>query len=371
MQIVQQFFFQRIGPGNTIERVVDAIRFWDGLGQKSGHNGRPISCFSDEYVGSFVDGTAGARPGGPMSNWRDNPSSISIDFRSRKPYDDCALPVSDDLRVQHAGGPLEHSILSVVIPAKNEAPNLPQLMDEIIQALRPLSRSSTNRLAGFEVLIVDDASTDETPQVLSKLSEAYSELRWLRLASTVGQSSATVAGIRAARGNWIATLDADLQNNPADLIRLWKALPGYDVALGWRLTRQDVVSKRLISRCANQARNIVLRQAIHDTGCSVRIFSRAMALRLPMFHGMHRFIGPLLLREGCKLVQVPVCHRPRVRGASHYTIWNRSLSVIVDLLGVTWLMRRPVHYRVIPMQNSGSVVFESSSSDTVSARAAG
>ena len=98
----------------------------------------------------------------------------------------------------------------------------------------------------------------------------------------------------------------------------------------------------------------MLGQSIRDTGCSVRIFSRAMALRLPMFHGMHRFIGPLLLREGCKLIQVPVGHRPRLRGCSHYNLWNRSLSVIIDLFGVTWLLRRPVRYRVIPMRHSAS-----------------
>ena len=250
------------------------------------------------------------------------------------------------------------SVLSVVVPAKNEAPNLPQLIDEIVRALRPLSISAEDGLAAFEVLIVDDASTDATPRVLSELSGAYPELRWLRLASTVGQSAAIVAGIRAARGDWIATLDADLQNDPADLIQLWNALPGYDVALGWRLSRQDVVSKRVISFCANRARNIVLGQAIRDTGCSVRIFSRAMAIRLPMFHGMHRFIGPLLLREGCRLIQVPVGHRPRLRGSSHYNFWNRSLGVIVDLFGVTWLMRRPVRYRVIPMWHSEDIRIE-------------
>jgi dolichol-phosphate mannosyltransferase len=261
------------------------------------------------------------------------------------------------------------SVLSVVVPAKNEAASLPQLMDEIVRALRPLSISAEDGLAAFEVLIVDDASTDETPRVLSELGDAYPELRWLRLASNVGQSSAIVAGIRAARGDWIATLDADLQNDPADLVQLWKALPGYDVALGWRLSRQDVVSKRVVSFWANQARNVVLGQAIRDTGCSVRIFSRAMAIRLPMFHGMHRFIGPLLLREGCKLIQVPVGHRPRLRGASHYNIWNRSLSVIVDLFGVTWLLRRQVQYRVIPTWHSDD--FELSSNDMVSASAAG
>ena len=261
------------------------------------------------------------------------------------------------------------SVLSVVVPARNEAPSLPQLIDEIVRALRPLGNSIEDGLSAFEVLIVDDASTDETPRVLSELTHSYPELRWLRLASNVGQSSAIVAGIRAARGDWIATLDADLQNNPADLIQLWKALPGYDVALGWRLSRQDVVSRRVVSFWANRVRNIVLGQAIRDTGCSVRIFSRTMALRLPLFHGMHRFIGPLLLREGCKLIQLPVDHRPRLLGSSHYNFWNRSLSVLVDLLGVTWLLRRPVRYRVISMRHSRDVDFESSSNDMVSAGA--
>jgi dolichol-phosphate mannosyltransferase len=263
------------------------------------------------------------------------------------------------------------SVLSVVVPAKNEALNLPQLMDETVRALRPLSKSGANGLVAFEVLVVDDASADETPRVLSELSDIYPELRWLRLAFSVGQSSAMIAGIRAARGNWIATLDADLQNNPADLIQLWNALPSHDVALGWRLTREDVVSKRVISRWANRVRNIVLGQAIHDTGCSVRIFPRTMALRLPIFDGMHRFMGPLLLREGCKLIQVPVGHRPRLQGCSHYNLWNRSLSVIVDLFGVAWLLRRPVCYRVIPMGHSEDFDLESSSRHTVSAGAAG
>jgi hypothetical protein len=112
------------------------------------------------------------------------------------------------------------------------------------------------------------------------------------------------------------------------------------------VTRQDVWSKRLISRWANRVRNRVLGQSIRDTGCSVRVFPREVALRLPMFRGGHRFFGPLLLREGCSVVQVPVSHRPRPHGASHYNLWNRSLRVVVDLLGVAWLMRRDVRYQV-------------------------
>jgi dolichol-phosphate mannosyltransferase len=264
-------------------------------------------------------------------------------------------------------GRAEYSVLSVVVAAKNEAPNLPQLIDEIAWALRPLCRGDASGLAGFEVVVVDDGSTDETQQVLLELGKGHPELRWVTLATTTGQSSATVAGILAARGNWIATLDGDLQNDPADLVHLWKALPGHDAALGWRTTREDVVSKRVLSIWANWARNAVLRQSIRDTGCSVRIFSRASASRLPQFHGMHRFIGPLLLREGCKLIQVPVKHRPRGSGRTHYNFWNRSLCVLIDLLGVVWLMRRPVRYQVIPKRRSGITMAGIHSENTVSA----
>jgi glycosyltransferase involved in cell wall biosynthesis len=181
---------------------------------------------------------------------------------------------------------------------------------------------------------------------LKSLAADYPELRAVVLAVGVGQSAATIAGIRAARGDWIATLDADLQNDPADLVRLWDALPGHDAVLGWRVKRRDAWSKRVISRWANRVRNAVLGQSIRDTGCSVRIFPRALALRLPMFCGVHRFFGSLLLREGCRLVQVPVRHRPRPHGRSHYNLWNRSIRVVADLFGVAWLLRRTLRYRV-------------------------
>jgi glycosyltransferase involved in cell wall biosynthesis len=251
--------------------------------------------------------------------------------------------------------------LSVVIPARDEAANLPQLLEQITQALRPLCHQSQSigpdQLAGFEIIVVDDGSRDETPLVLGDLAEVHAELRPLRLKATVGQSGALTAGIRLAQGNWIATLDADLQNDPADLAKLWKALTGHDVALGWRVRREDSWSKRLISWIANNVRNAVLGQSIRDTGCSVRIFPRAAALQLPRFHGMHRFFGPLLLREGCRVIQVPVNHRPRIHGRSHYNLWNRSLRVLVDLAGVAWLMNRRVVYQLHP--SPGSRAFSS------------
>ncbi len=238
--------------------------------------------------------------------------------------------------------------LSIVVPAKDEAGNLPELLAEIAHWFRPLThpRSNRPRLSGFEVVIVDDGSTDNTAEVLNGLQVEYPELRLVRLWRNVGQSAATVAGFREATGEWVAVLDADLQNRPEDLATLWDALPGHDAALGWRMKRRDVWSKRIISRWANWVRNRVLGQSIRDTGCSVRIFPRELALRLPTFHGSHRFFGPLLLREGCRIVQVPVTHRPRVRGKSNYHFWNRSTRVVVDLLGVAWLMRRPIRYEV-------------------------
>lgn len=313
---------------------------------------------------SFFHRAAGDHPGGPMPTRRfdtfERAGPIGLWKRGHR---EVAHHASDNLVVDYPK-PL---VLSVVIPAKNEALNLPQLIDETVRALRPLRHSATDELVAFEILVVNDGSTDETVRVLLDMAVVYPELRWLNLAATVGQTSAMIAGIRAAQGEWIATLDADLQNDPADLIQLWQALPGHDSALGWRLTRHDVISRRFISRWANLVRNAILGQSIRDTGCSVRIFSRATALRLPMFQGMHRFMGPLLLREGCNVIQVPVNHRPRIYGCSHYNLWNRSLQVIVDLLGVMWLLRRPVHYRVISVRHPESAKISLSTSDTVSA----
>ncbi|MFO0890853.1 MAG: glycosyltransferase family 2 protein [Isosphaeraceae bacterium] len=269
-------------------------------------------------------------------------------------------PSSGHLRPASAGAcsesPREGS-LSVVVPARNEAANLVQLVDEIVASCRLLCRQNAagrpSSVRGFELLIVDDASMDETASVLEQLRSAVPELRVLCLKANAGQSAALLAGIRAAEGEWIATLDADLQNDPADLPRLWDALGDHDAALGWRRIRRDRWSRRAVSRAANLIRNAVLKQSIRDTGCAIRIFRRADALTLPPFHGMHRFLGPLLLRQGCRVVQIAVNHRPRGHGRSHYNLWNRSWRVVIDLFGVAWLMRRAIRYEVVEPMKAG------------------
>jgi dolichol-phosphate mannosyltransferase len=247
------------------------------------------------------------------------------------------------------GEAVRHGTLSIIIPARDEAANLPELVEEVVGVFRALVGRLDRRhpLDAFEILVVDDGSTDATSLVLRQLAGRYPELRTITLASNVGQSAATASGFWAARGDWIGLLDADLQNPPADLAELWQALPGFDAALGWRATRQDDWVKRITSRLANRVRNAVLGQSIRDTGCSIRIFPRRVALRLPMFLGAHRFLGPLLIREGCRIVQKPVGHRRRASGKSHYHLGNRSIRVVVDLLGVAWLLRRPIRRGVV------------------------
>lgn len=274
-----------------------------------------------------------------MSSMRHDPSHTIAP--SRSPASRSATSASVDARGRCAS-------LSIIVPAKNEADSLPQLVSEILAAFRPKVRGEAggSRLDEFEIVVVDDGSTDASPEILRDLMVTTPELRPIRLAQNVGQSGATAAGFQASRMDYVAILDADLQNNPADLATLWDALPGHDAALGWRVKREDVWSKRVISRWANRVRNQVLGQSIKDTGCSVRIFPREVALRLPMFHGVHRFFGPLLLRDGCRVVQVPVTHRPRPHGTSHYTFRNRSFKVVIDLIGVAWLMRRTIRYEI-------------------------
>jgi dolichol-phosphate mannosyltransferase len=229
--------------------------------------------------------------------------------------------------------------LSVVIPFRDEAPSLRVLYVELSAVLDSLDFES-------EVIFIDDESSDEGRQIIGDLAIDDRRLRLLSLSPHAGQSAALEAGFRAARGEIIATLDADLQNAPADLPRLIEALDHADCVCGVRIDRQDSFSKRLASRIANGIRRFVLSDGIHDIGCSLRVMRASDLARIKLFRGGHRFLPSLLAMQGARIVELPVRHRPRRYGRSKYGIGRRLGVVWVDLLAVVWMKRRTDRYEV-------------------------
>jgi dolichol-phosphate mannosyltransferase len=223
--------------------------------------------------------------------------------------------------------------LSLVIPVYNEQDNLPILAAEIAAAIRPLGLP-------YEVLFVDDGSTDESPAVLAHLARADPALRVLRQRRNSGQSAALDAGFRQARGAVVVTLDADLQNDPADIPRLLAALDSCDVVCGVRRKRQDGWLRRVSSRIANAVRNRVTHETVTDVGCTLRAVRAEYLGRIPVFAGMHRFLPTLLRLAGARVTEVEVNHRPRLHGEPKYNIRNRVWRATADLLGVRWLQQR-------------------------------
>ncbi|MDR2875279.1 MAG: glycosyltransferase family 2 protein [Methylobacillus sp.] len=224
--------------------------------------------------------------------------------------------------------------LSVVIPMHNESGNVRPLIEEIRAALRGKTE--------YEIVCVNDGSTDDTAAELLALKSEYPELRVIHHARACGQSTAVRSGVKAARGDWVATLDGDGQNDPADIPKLIAALePGVALVGGNRRhARRDVWIKRASSVIANGIRSRILRDSTPDTGCGLKLFRRDVFLDFPYFDHMHRFLPALAQRAGWRVVSVPVNHRPRNRGASNYGTIDRLLAGIVDLAGVFWLLRR-------------------------------
>jgi dolichol-phosphate mannosyltransferase len=226
--------------------------------------------------------------------------------------------------------------LSVVIPAYNEAENIPLLVAEVCDHL--------DGALDYEVIVVDDCSDDNTREVLQESRRQHPRLRVLHHGSRCGQSAAICSGVQAARAHWIATLDGDGQNDPADILDLYHAMDSSPDTLllvaGYRRQRRDTWLKRLSSRIANKVRAAILKDATPDTGCGLKVFARATFLALPQFDHMHRFLPALVRRLGGTVLSIDVRHRPRQRGKSKYGLHNRLWVGIVDLLGVWWLQRR-------------------------------
>jgi dolichol-phosphate mannosyltransferase len=230
--------------------------------------------------------------------------------------------------------------LSVVVPIHNEADNLAPLVAEI--------RNALEGRVDYEVVCVDDGSDDGTAEQLALLATELPRLRIIQHRKREGQSAATVHGVVGARGAWIATLDGDGQNDPADILRLLGAIrdpggpPNLRLVIGERQRRQDPPAKRIAGRLANVVRAWLLGDNTRDGACGLKVFSRESFLAVPHFDHMHRFLPALFLRSGWRVGTVPVNHRPRRHGRSHYGILDRAWIGVVDLAGVLWLTRRPI-----------------------------
>ncbi|HEX5759780.1 MAG TPA: glycosyltransferase family 2 protein [Thermoanaerobaculia bacterium] len=224
--------------------------------------------------------------------------------------------------------------VSIVVPVYNEEESLPVLVAEIRAALADGP--------DYELLLVDDGSTDGSPAALARLAAAEPRIRVLRLARNGGQSAALAAGFRHARAPVTVTLDADLQNDPADIPRLLAALAagGSDVVCGVRAERQDDWVRRVSSRIANGVRNRLTHERVTDVGCTLRACRTEYLRRVPVFAGMHRFLPTLLRMEGARIEEVPVRHRPRRYGRAKYGIGNRLWRGLADLLAVRWMQSR-------------------------------
>ncbi len=229
--------------------------------------------------------------------------------------------------------------LSLVIPAYNEQENIPVLLERVAAALAQIGKP-------FEVLIVDDGSTDSTPKLLDEGMHQYPWLRVLRMAKNGGQSAAFEAGFKAARGEIIATIDADLQNDPEEIPRLLPMLDGYDMITGWRKDRHDTGFRRLQTKIANRIRNWLSDETIQDSASSLKLYKRHCVEGLKLFNGMHRFFPTLVKMRGYSVLETPVKHSQRYAGAAKYGLRNRALRAFIDLLAVRWMKKRYLKYEV-------------------------
>jgi dolichol-phosphate mannosyltransferase len=228
------------------------------------------------------------------------------------------------------GSPLD---LSVVLPIYNEAECIADTLHELVGVLRGTD-------CRWEVLAVNDGSSDTTADILESLQATMPELRMLTLIPNAGQSAAFGVGFREALGRTIVTMDADGQNDPADIPKLLAELGSHDCCFGYRATREDSFGKRVGSKIGNGVRNWVLGEAIRDTGCSLKAFPTECVQNLTMWKGLHRFLGSLLTIKGASIAQIPVNHRARQKGTSKYTNLGRLKETVWDLLAVRWMKRR-------------------------------
>jgi len=228
---------------------------------------------------------------------------------------------------------------SVVIPIHNEEENIRELIAEIEPAMNSLGKP-------WELICIDDGSTDSSLLILQELCKTRPYLRILAFKRNYGQSSAFAAGFEHARGRFVITLDGDGQNDPSDIPELAKAIVDCDLVVGWRVHRRDPWNKRMISRLSNWVRSRVCQDEMHDTGCSLKIYRKEALRKIKMYKGMHRFLPALFCMEGLRVREIPVKHRERKHGVTKYHFFNRSIGPILDMLMVRWMLRRTLRHEV-------------------------
>ncbi|MCP5507047.1 MAG: glycosyltransferase family 2 protein [Chlamydiales bacterium] len=228
---------------------------------------------------------------------------------------------------------------SVVIPMKNEEDNIGQLIKEIEPVMGGLGKP-------WELICIDDGSTDKTLPILESLTKEKDFLRVIVFDRNYGQSSAFDVGFREARGDFIITLDGDLQNDPNDIPKLLVLAERYDLVCGVRQKRRDTIIKRVTSFLANKVRSRFCGDGVSDTGCSLKVYRRSCFDKIKMFHGMHRFLPALFIIEGFEVHEIPVNHRERMHGTTKYNFFNRSFNTIADMFAVRWMRKRRLNYQI-------------------------
>ena len=232
--------------------------------------------------------------------------------------------------------------ISVVVPIKDERDNLLALTGQLLKVLQ--SREESNA-SPFEIIYVDDGSTDGSSQILDRLAAEHPVVTVLHFDRNHGQSAGFDAGFKRSNGVLVVTMDGDLQNDPEDIGTLLPYAWEYDLVCGWRTERHDTLMRKISSRVANAVRNVVTGDRVHDTGCSLKIFRRCVIERLQLFNGMHRFFPALALMHGFTVIEVPVRHHPRMHGISKYGVGNRLFRGLYDLMAVRWMQTRVLRYR--------------------------
>jgi dolichol-phosphate mannosyltransferase len=245
----------------------------------------------------------------------------------------------EDRRVEKKVTEKDKIDISIVAPVYNEEENLPILVSQLVDVLNPLGKS-------YEMIFVDDASTDRSRSLLKEMVSKYPQIRILGFKKNCGETAAGAAGLKEARGKVVITIDADLQNDPRDIPMMLDYLKEYDMVTGWRQKRDDSWVKRITSKVANRIRNTLSGETIRDSGCTYRAYKRECLENIKLYKGMHRFMPTLVKMEGFRVIEVPIAHHPRQFGVSKYTTWNRMWRAFVDLLAVRWMKSRHIRYEI-------------------------